>query len=56
MYTIRPCSAGVIGFDGPHADNAIADIAATAGVHNRLIDLVKWPKNISMEARVRGGR
>jgi len=37
MYTIRPCSAGVIVFDGPHAEIAIANIAAIA-------DLKKGPK------------
>ena len=38
MYTIRPRSAGVIGFDDPpHDDSAIAIIAA-------IIDLKKGPK------------
>jgi hypothetical protein len=37
MYTIRPRSAGVIGFDGLHDDSAIADIAA-------IPDLKKGPK------------
>jgi hypothetical protein len=38
MYTIRPRSAGVIGFDDPpHDDSAIASIAA-------IPDLKKGPK------------
>jgi hypothetical protein len=43
MYTIRPRSAGVIGFDDPpHDDRAIASIAAIA-IFDRPDDL-KWPK------------
>jgi hypothetical protein len=43
MYTIRPRSAGVIGFAGPpHDDRMIASIVTTASF-NRLDDL-KWPK------------
>src|ERR1035437_288970 len=33
-YAIRPLSAGVIGLDGPHADTAIANIAAHAPSHD----------------------
>ena len=39
MYTIRPRSAGVIGFDPPHDDSVIAIIAA-------VTDLVKGPKSM----------
>jgi len=52
MYTIRPFSAGVNGFDGPHPDTAIANIAAHAASHNRrrartaVCDLMKWPKMV----------
>jgi len=42
MYTIRPRSAGVIGFDGPHDERVIASIAAIA-IFDRPDDL-KWPK------------
>jgi hypothetical protein len=50
MYTIRPCSTDVIGFDGPHADIAIASIGATARIDDcrraraTVSDLVKRPK------------
>jgi len=33
-YAIFPLSAGVNGFDGPHADIAIANIAAHAPSHD----------------------
>jgi len=56
MYAIRPFSAGVSGFDGPHPDSAIANIVAHAPSHSRgragaaLCDLMKRPKIVRMES------
>ena len=61
-YTIRPLSAGVNGFDGPHADSAIANIAAHAPSRDcrraraAVPALMERPKIICTRARVRGGR
>jgi hypothetical protein len=53
MYTIRPCSAGVIGFDGPHAEIAIANTVANIPpiacevrderIGTAMFDLIGWP-------------
>jgi len=38
MYTIRPFSAGVRGFEGPHPVTAIASIAAIAKLRAEFFD------------------
>jgi len=54
-YAIRPLSAGVNGFDGPHADSAIANIAAHAPSNDcrrtraAVPALIEWPKVVCTE-------
>jgi len=38
MYTIRPFSAGVCGFEGPHPEIAIMSIAAIAILRAEFFD------------------
>ena len=43
-YAIRPLCAGVNGFDGPHADTAIANIVAHTPSRNRRCDRAAGPE------------
>jgi len=51
-YAIRPLCTGVNGFDGPHADTAIASIVAPTPSHERrraraaVPELMERPKMV----------